>query len=105
MPRQKVSDQVALIRKQQQNLANKLKEVEAKERQAAKEETRRKNEIAGALAMKEFEANPSGKFAVALLGLLNQGVMRATERELFDLAPLAKNATTKPPSVEAASPG
>src|SRR6202012_3273637 len=70
MPKQKPSDQVATLRRQQAELIAKLKEAETKARQEEKEIQRRKNELAGAVALKELEANPSGAFAVALGELL-----------------------------------
>ncbi|WP_156968069.1 hypothetical protein [Methylosinus sp. PW1] len=47
-------------RQQQIELAKKIKEAEAEARKAAKEELQRKREIAGAIALKEFESNPAG---------------------------------------------
>ena len=91
MARQKPSDQVATLKKMQADLAKKLKEAETKARNEAKEGQRRKNELAGAVALKELEANPSGVFADALLGLFKHHLTRAADRELFGLPPLPKD--------------
>jgi hypothetical protein len=53
-------------------LAKKLKEAQTKGRNEAKETERQKNELVGMVAHKELEANPSGAFALSLLGLLAQ---------------------------------
>jgi Mrp family chromosome partitioning ATPase len=90
MARQKPSDQVTLIKKQQQELGSKLKEAESKAREETKEVRRRKNELAGAIALKELEANPSGVFASDLRGLLDQTLKREADRVLFDLPALPK---------------
>jgi hypothetical protein len=51
--------------------------------------------VPGAVALKEFEANPSGAFAVALLALLNAGITRAAHRALFELPALPRAAKTE----------
>jgi hypothetical protein len=90
MARQKPSDQVATLQKQQAELAKKLKEAQTKARNEAKETERQKNELAGAVALRELQANPSGAFADALLGMLKHHLTRAADRELFGLPPLPK---------------
>lgn len=77
-------------RKQQVELAKKIKEAEAAEREKAKGEAKRKYELAGQLAMQEFEANPQSDFAKALLGLLHSGLARPADRALFNLPALPK---------------
>jgi hypothetical protein len=90
MPKQKPSDQVATLRKQQAELMAKLKEAENKARQEAKEIQQRKNELAGGVALKELEANPSGAFAAGLRDLLLAGLTKAADRALFELPALPK---------------
>ena len=92
MARQKPADHLATLQKQRDDLDAKLKEAKAKADAEARETQRRKNELAGAVALKELAANPSGAFGAALLGLLNTGLTRAADRALFDLAPLPKTA-------------
>ena len=96
MARQKPSDQVTLLKKQQQELARKLKEAESKAREEAKEIQRRKNELAGAVALKELETNPSGVFADALLGMLKHHLTRAADRAMFNLPALPKEPKATP---------
>lgn len=84
-------------RQQQIELAKKIREAEAQSREAAKADGKRKCELAGALALKEFEANPQGVFATALLGLLNNGLTKPADRALFALPPLPRATPDKAP--------
>jgi hypothetical protein len=70
MPRQKVSEQIALLRKQQNRPADKLREVDSKEPQATKEKARQKNQAAGSIAFKELKPIPPALSPSALLALL-----------------------------------
>ena len=90
MPKQKPSDQVATLRRQQAELMAKLREAETKAREEEKEIERRKNELAGWIALRESETNPSGAFAVALGELLNAGLTKTANRALFGLPALPK---------------
>jgi hypothetical protein len=96
MARQKSTDKVETIKKQQAELLKKLKEAQAKAKHEAKEGQRRKHELAGAVALKELETNPTGAFADALLGLLKHHLTRAADRAIFDLPPLAKQPKPTP---------
>jgi hypothetical protein len=99
MPKLKPSDQVTSLRKLQADLMEKLKEAQTKAKLEAKEIQRIKNEIAGSIALKELDANPSGSFASAFLELLNTGVTKASQRAMFDLPPLLKAANDEPDTV------
>ncbi len=103
MARQKPSDQLATLLKQQADLTAKLKEAKAKADAETKETQRHKNELAGALALKELSGNPSGAFASALRDLLQAGITKASDRALFELAPLQK--TTKQAATGGATVG
>jgi hypothetical protein len=103
MSRQKASVQVAALKKQQEELLKKLKVAKAKELQAINKDIKRKTEIAGALALKEFEKNPEGAFATTLLGLISNCVTKDAERALFNLRPLSRPVAqpkTEKPKVE-----
>jgi hypothetical protein len=102
MARQKPSDKVETIKKQQAELLKKLKEAQGKAKNEAKEGQRRKNELAGAVALKELQTNPSGAFADALLGLLKHHLTRTADRAIFDLPPLAKQPKQAKPATEPA---
>lgn len=98
MSRQKSSDHIETLKKQQAELAKKLKEAQTKARNEAKQSQKHKNELAGAVALKELEANPSGAFALSLLALLAKDLTRAGDRAAFDLAPLTKETNSAPVS-------
>lgn len=93
MARQKASAQVETLRKQQQELAAKLQEAKKRHRDEEREKNRRKCELAGAVALKEFDANPSGSFGSALRDLLHTGITKAADRAQFGLPPLTRLAT------------
>jgi hypothetical protein len=104
MPKLKPSDQVTSLRKLQADLMAKLKEAQVKARLEEKETQRLKNEIAGSIALKELDANPTGSFASALRDLLHTGLTKASQRALFDLPALLKPAndqTDRPPDTAA----
>jgi hypothetical protein len=90
MPRQKPTDKIESIQKAQRELAAKLREAQTKARNEVRETERRKAELAGAVALKELEANPSGPFAGSLRELLHTGITKKADRALFDLPALPK---------------
>ncbi len=104
MARQKPSDHIETLKKQQAELAKKLKEAQTKARNEAKESQRHKNELAGAVALKELEANPFGAFALSLLALLAKDLTRAGDRAAFDLTPLPKETKSEAAPAPAAPP-
>ena len=53
-------------------------------------------ELAGKLALLEFERDPRGQFAQAMLALLNHGLARPADRALFNLPPLPKQPKPEP---------
>jgi hypothetical protein len=82
--------QLEALRKQQLELLKKIKEAEAKTKNDERKGDERRKLLAGAVALKEFETNPSGAFSTALLGLLQHGVTKAADRALFNLPALPK---------------
>ena len=90
MARQRPVDQVETLRAKQKALMEKLREAQAKARADQAETKRKRNEIAGAVAMQELEANPGSPFAVAFRELLNAGVTTAGKRALLGLPALPK---------------
>ena len=78
------------LRRQQLAIVKKIKEAEAKTKKDQQEKDERRKLLAGAVALRELEANRSSVFANELLGLLDQGLTRAADRELFGLTPLPK---------------
>ena len=96
MPRQVSPSRLEAYRKQQVEIAKKIKQAEALKREKAKGDARRKHELAGKLALHEFERDPRGQFAQAMLALLNHGLARPADRALFNLPPLPKEPKPEP---------
>ena len=78
------------LRQKQLKLVKKIKEAEAKTKKEQQEKDERRKLLAGAVALKELDANPSGAFADALLGMLKHHLTRAADRALFNLPALPK---------------
>jgi len=89
------------LRQKQLELVKKIKEAEAKTKKDQQDKDQRRQLVAGAVALKEFEANPSGDFATTLLGLLNHGVAKAADRALFNLPALPKEPKPQPETTPA----
>ena len=90
------------LRQKQLKLVKKIKEAEAKTKKEQQEQNERRKLLAGAVALKELDANPSGAFADALLGMLKHHLTRAADRALFNLPALPKE--PKPAPQPAAKP-
>jgi hypothetical protein len=96
MARTNSQTQLEALRKKQLELVKKIREAEAKTKKAEQEKDERRKLLAGAVALKELEANHTGVFAAQLLGLLDQGLKGAADRTLFGLPPLAKEPSPAP---------
>ena len=103
MPKQKPTTQLATLEKHRADLSAKLREAKSKVKAEAKQNERLKNEHVGAVALKEFAANPSGAFAATLRNLMGAGVTNATARAELGLSPLPKQAR-KPKQTAQATP-
>ena len=103
MPKQKPKTQLATLEKHRADLTAKLRSAKSKVKAEAKQTERLKNELVGAVALKEFAANPSGAFAAMLRNLIGAGVTNATVRAELGLAPLPKRAKLPKASGQAAS--
>jgi hypothetical protein len=78
------------LRQKQLKLVKKIKEEETKTKKEQQEKNERRKLLAGAVALKELDANPSGAFADTLLGMLKHHLTRAADRALFGLPALPK---------------
>jgi len=116
MPRQKLADKVEALRRQQAELAAKIKEAEAAERQKRREDDRRRQDVAGRVALILLDQQPEGEFARLFRAALADQVRGPADRVLFEgLPPLpaeempAKRGrparTAPPPATEAAPAG
>ena len=102
MARTKSKPNLEALRQQQLDLVKKIREAEAEAKKEQQEKDDRRKLLAGAVALKELDANPSGAFSDALLGMLKHHLTRAADRELFGLPPLPKE--PKPAPEPAAKP-
>jgi len=92
MARQKPSDQIATLQKQQAELVEKLKAAKIKAAAQEREAQRRRHELVGAVVMAEYNANPTGAFAVTMKELLHTGITKAADRADFGLSQMPKPA-------------
>ena len=83
MARQKSADHVEALRRQQADIAAKLKEAEAKERARKREDDDRRNRLAGAVILDHLARDPKGPLAAPLRDLLAKGLKRPADRALF----------------------
>jgi hypothetical protein len=90
MARTNSKSQLEALRQKQLELIKKIKDAEAKTKKDEREKDQHRHLIAGAIALKEYKDNPSGTFAVTLLGLLNHSLTKDTDRALFNLPALPK---------------
>lgn len=83
MARQKSADHVESLRRQQAEIAQKLKQAEAKERERLAADTRRARELAGAAILTRIDSAPESDFAKAARDLLRATIKKPTDRALF----------------------
>ena len=83
MARQKSADHVEALRRQQADIAAKLKEAEAKERARKREDDGRRNRLAGAVILDHLARDPKSPLAAPLRDLLAKGLKRPADRALF----------------------
>lgn len=89
MPRQKSADQLQALRQQQIELAKRIKETEAREREKAKADSERRKLLLGSLVLDDMAATPDSPLAAAVRDLLARGLRRAADKALFaNLTPL-----------------
>jgi hypothetical protein len=91
MARTNSKTKLETLRKKQLDLVKKIREAEAKTKKEQQEKDEHRKLLAGAIALKELEANPSGAFADALLGMLKHHLTRTADRALFGLPALPKD--------------
>ncbi len=105
MARTNSKTKLETLRKKQLDLVKKIREAEAKTKKEQQEKDEHRKLLAGAIALKELEANPSGAFADALLGMLKHHLTRAADRALFGLPALPKEQKSAPkPAMKTQTP-
>lgn len=83
MPRLKSADKLEALRRQQTEIAAKLKEAEAADREQRKEQDRKRQELAGRAAITILEQRPDSEAAKILRDALGSQIKRAADRALF----------------------
>jgi hypothetical protein len=104
MPRLSGAARTEALRAKREALDKKLREAEAQDRAEEKEQTRRRHEIAGRVALAYAEANPHDPFARTLAEQLAQAVTKPGDRALFPALALAapeSQPASNPPAVPA----
>ena len=76
MARTNSKTKLETLRQKQLDLVKKIREAEAKTKKEQQEKDEHRKLLAGAIALKELDANPSGAFADALLGMLKHHLTR-----------------------------
>lgn len=85
MARPKAAVELEALRRQQIELAQKIKEAEARERQREKADTERRERIAGRILLAHLAAHPDSTEAKVLRALLDAALTKPADRALFDL--------------------
>ncbi|MGP0092321.1 MAG: hypothetical protein ACLPKB_20525 [Xanthobacteraceae bacterium] len=86
MPRLNPAEKKATLLKKQEQIAEQLKQLNAREKENERKADTRRKVIAGALALEHFAQHPSGEFARVLFKLLNDHVDERA-RHLFAFLP------------------
>lgn len=83
MARLKSGTELDALRRQQIELAQRIKEAEAKARQKEKADTDRRELLAGRAVLAHLAAHPDDKSNKAILSILQAASFRAADRPLF----------------------
>lgn len=86
MPRLNSTDKMTTLLKKQEEIANQLKQLRAREKQTERKADTRRKVIAGALALEHLAKFPDSDFARVLTGLLDAYVEERS-RYLFPFLP------------------
>jgi hypothetical protein len=86
MPRLNPADKMTALLKKQEEIANQLKQLKAREKETERKADTRRKVIAGALALEHFAQHPESEFARVLFKLLNDHVEERS-RHLFGFLP------------------
>jgi hypothetical protein len=86
MPRLNPADKMTALLKKQEEIANQLKQLKAREKDTERKADTRRKVIAGALALEHFAQNPDSEFSRVFYKLLNEHV-EDRSRHLFTFLP------------------
>ncbi len=93
MPRLSAQDKKADLLRRQQEIANQLRQLNAREKDAERKADTRRKVIAGALALEHFTKNPNSEFGKTLFRLLDEYV-DSRGRALFPFLPELNDTTS-----------
>jgi hypothetical protein len=97
MPRLNPADKMTALLKKQEEIANQLKQLKAREKDTERKADTRRKVIAGALALEHMERHPGSEFSKVFFNLLNDYV-EARSRHLFAFLPARDNSSPEPAS-------
>ncbi len=95
MPRLNPADKKAMLLKKKEQIAEQLKQLNARDKDSERKADTRRKVIAGALALEHFAQHPDGEFAKVLFKLLNEHVEERS-RYLFSFLPAGPAAASAP---------
>jgi hypothetical protein len=104
MPRLNPADKKAMLLKKQEQIAEQLKQLKARDKESERKADTRRKVIAGALALEHFAQHPDGEFAKVLFKLLDEHVEERS-RYLFSFLLPAPAAASAPAGRAAAKTG
>lgn len=87
MARPKVGDELENLRKQQAELAERIKAAEAKQREREREAQQRREILAGRIVLAWIAGEREGATSRELIKVLNDGLTRKGDGALFDFLP------------------
>lgn len=97
MARLNSGDELEALRRQQIELAKRIKEVELKTRQKEKADNERREQLAGRAVLAYLATNPHSDVAKAIVGILETGIVKPADRALFFGVPAKPNAAAARP--------
>ncbi len=83
MARLNSADELEALRRQQIELAKRIKEVEVKTRLKEKADNERREQIAGRAVIAYLATNPQSEISKAIVAVLETGIIKPAERALF----------------------
>jgi hypothetical protein len=100
MPHLSGAARTEALRKKREELDKKLRESQAQDKAQEKEQTRRRHEIAGRLALVYVDANPDSDFTRFLAQQLHASLTKPADRVLFPALALAAPDLPPPPPAD-----
>ena len=100
MARLNSADELDALRRQQIELAKRIKEVELKTRQKEKADNERREQIAGRAVLAHLATHPHSDVSKAIVGILESTIVKPAERALFFGSPATPSAAATPQAIQ-----